>query len=332
MKRLAWLIFVCAAAWSGWWYANAMVTDRVLSGWLDDRRAEGWAADVQQLDTAGFPVQLATTLQDLHLADPTTGVAWQAPAVIITRPVFGPTDITVTLPPEHVLSSPFVSLTITSQTSTARLSVAPPPNLTLWESEIALKEFAVASSQGWTSRIGRADITTTRGEVPLSQIIRADLTDIAPGGPILQLLDPAKLLPESMQSMRIDATATFDKAWDITALENRRPQPRAIDLHTVDMQWGDIELRVAGELVVDAAGVPEGDIAVQIVNWEALLALLQSNGVLPQQINTFALRAVESLAQASGRPDTLDATLTLAGGFIRFGLIPLGPAPRLVIR
>ena len=98
------------------------------------------------------------------------------------------------------------------------------------------------------------------------------------------------------------------------------------------MQWGEIEVRIAGTLTIDANGVPEGDIAVQIVKWEALLELLQSNGVLPQQINAFALRAVESLAQASGRADTLDATLTLAGGFIRFGLIPLGPAPRLVIR
>lgn len=332
MKRLGWLVIVFAVAWGGWWTANSMVTDRVLRSWIEDRRAEGWAADVGEISTTGFPMQMATTLQDLRLADPATGLAWQTPDVTLTRPVFGPTDITVSLPPQHVLSSPFTRLTITSQASTARLSVAPTPNLTVWDSQIALANFTVASTQGWSSHIGRADITTTQGEAPLSHVIRADLAEVAPGGPILQLLDPANLLPESMQSMRIDATATFDKAWDITALENRRPQPRAIDLHTVDMQWGDIALRVAGQLVVDENGVPDGDIAVQIVNWEALLALLQSNGVLPQQINTFALRAVESLAQASGRPDTLDATLTLSGGFVRFGVIPLGPAPRLVIR
>ena len=332
MKRLGWLVLVCSVVWSGWWYANAVAIDRVLSAWLDDRRAEGWAADAQHLDTTGFPMKLATTLEGLRLADPATGVAWQAPSVTLTRPTFGPTDITVSLPPEHILSSPFVNLTISSQTSTARLSVAPTPNLTVWDSQIALEDFAIASSQGWTSRIGGAEISTTQGAEPMSHVIRATLTEVSPGGPILQLLDPANLLPDSMQSMRIDATATFDKAWDITALEDRRPQPRAIDLQTVDMRWGEIEVRVAGALTVDANGVPEGDIAVQIVKWEALLELLQSNGVMPQQINAFALRAVESLAQASGRADTLDATLTLAGGFIRFGLIPLGPAPRLVIR
>jgi len=332
MKRLGWLVLACAVAWSGWWYANAVAIDRVLSTWLDDRRAEGWAADVQNLNTAGFPMQLATTLQDLRLADPATGVAWHVPSITLTRPIFGPTDITVGLPPEHILSSPFVNLTITSQTSTARLSVAPTPNLTVWDSQVTLEDFTIASSLGWASRIGSAEISTTQGVEPLSHVIRADLTEVAPGGPILQLLDPANLLPDSMQSMQIDATATFDKAWDITALEDRRPQPRAIDLQTIDMQWGEIEVRLAGALTIDTNGVPEGDVAVQIVKWEALLELLQSNGVLPKQINAFALRAVESFAQASGRPDTLDATLTLAGGFIRFGLIPLGPAPRLVIR
>jgi hypothetical protein len=332
MKRLGWLVFGGIVVWSGWWYASATVADRVIAAWLEERRAEGWAADVSALGTRGFPLRLETTLEGLSLVDPDTGVAWQAPRVTLTRPAYAPTDITVTLPAEHRLASPLEQLTITSTASSAQLSVAPTPALTVWNSAIALEDFTITSSQGWTSAVARADITTQAGEAPFSYIIRADLAQVAPGGPILRILDPANLLPESLARLSIDATVTFDEPWDIDALQQRRPQPRAIDLRTVEMLWGEIEVRVAGDMTVDENGVPEGDIAVQIVNWQALLDLLQSNGVLPQRMNALALRAVESLAQASGRPDTLDASLTLGGGFIRFGVIPIGPAPRFVIR
>lgn len=332
MKRLGSLVFVGIVLWSGWWFAGATVANRVITGWLEDRRTEGWAADVGTLDTGGFPLRFETTLEELRLADPDTGVAWQAPRVTLTRPAYAPTDITVTLPSMHTLASPLERLTITSTTSTARLAVAPTPALTVWSSAITLEDFTITASQGWMSKVARADITTQAGDAPFSHVIRADLADVAPGGPILRILDPANLLPETLARMTIDATATFDAPWDINALQDRRPQPREMDLRNVEILWGDIEVRIAGDVTVDDEGVPEGDIAVQVVNWQALLDLLQSNGVLPQRINTLALRAVESLAAASGRPDTLDASLTLAGGFIRFGVIPIGPAPRIVIR
>ena len=43
-------------------------------------------------------------------------------------------------------------------------------------------------------------------------------------------------------------------------------------------------------------------------------------------------RALEALAGTSGSRDTLDATLTFRNGRIFYGIIPLGPAPRLILR
>ena len=40
----------------------------------------------------------------------------------------------------------------------------------------------------------------------------------------------------------------------------------------------------------------------------------------------------ELMAALEGPPNTLDAPLTFENGFISFGPIPLGPAPRIVIR
>ncbi|MEO1048886.1 MAG: DUF2125 domain-containing protein, partial [Pseudomonadota bacterium] len=81
MIRLIVILLVGALAWMIWWVAGHTAYERGLSAWIDQRRGEGWAADVGSLTTAGFPNRFDTTLTDLRLADPETGIAWRAPQV-----------------------------------------------------------------------------------------------------------------------------------------------------------------------------------------------------------------------------------------------------------
>jgi hypothetical protein len=79
-------------------------------------------------------------------------------------------------------------------------------------------------------------------------------------------------------------------------------------------------------------GVPDGRITLKITNWRDLLRVARNAGLLPEPLMPTIERAFEILAGLSGPPDTLDAPLTFANGIVSFGPVPLGPAPRLVIR
>ena len=68
---------------------------------------------------------------------------------------------------------------------------------------------------------------------------------------------------------------------------------------------------------------------MRAVEWRKLVEMAVASGVLPLEAAGPLERALELMT--SGR-DTLDATLGLRGGMVRLGVIPIAPAPRLVIR
>jgi hypothetical protein len=132
--------------------------------------------------------------------------------------------------------------------------------------------------------------------------------------------------------MKIDARLAFDAPWDRHAIEDRRPQITAIDLSRLAARWGAMELEAAGNLSVDSEGRPEGRITMRAVNWRDMLGVAASAGWIPQELLPTAERALGLLAGFSGNPDTIDAPLSFQNGFISLGPVPLGPAPRLVLR
>jgi hypothetical protein len=68
------------------------------------------------------------------------------------------------------------------------------------------------------------------------------------------------------------------------------------------------------------------------VEWRRLLEMAVGTGLIAEVIHPTLERALELMAGLNGPPDTLDAPLTFQSGFVSFGPIPLGPAPRLIIR
>ena len=129
--------------------------------------------------------------------------------------------------------------------------------------------------------------------------------------------------------MRLDATLSFDRPWNRYAIEDQRPQPTRIDLTDMSARWGTVTFRAAGEVDVTPEGYPEGEITIRAVEWRKLLEMAVSSGVLPEE----AVGPLEgALDLMSGQRDTLDAKLGLRGGMVRLGIIPIAPAPRLVIR
>ena len=330
MLRLVVIFLVGALLWMVWWAFGQGAYEQGLASWVKDRRGEGWAADYASLETRGFPNRFDTTITDVALADPETGIAWSAPFVQLLSLAYKPHQVIAVLPDEHRFSTPFQNITIQHEDARASLFLQPSTSLGLDRSRIMVTALTAKSSLGSELSLAEGRIAAERQDSPKDTYrIGAELLGLVPTQEVRRALDPGQLLPEKITRLRADAVMTFTAPWDRFAIETARPQVTRIELQDLSARWGTVDFRAAGALVVDDAGVPEGKITVRAEDWRKMLDMAEALGWLP-----LGMRAtVETgLGLMAGEGDVLDAPLTFSGGSVSLGLIPLGDAPRLVIR
>jgi len=337
MPKAVWglgLIVLLALGWTGYWQWTAASLRAELSTWLDDRRAEGWQAEARAIEIGGFPVTFRTNIEALALAYPQTGVAWSAPEFGITQPTWDRSHAQFVLPPRQTLRTTDSAFVIQNDRFTVDLSL---------DREAA--DYAV------TSAVLRADTVTVETTTEIETGVLVSVADVtatieavgeaeydivlAAGGvvfpgPALELSNTD--LPQALETARLDLRATFDRPWDIQALEARRPQPTALDLRVFDVSWGPMAIRMAGQVSLDTAGIPTGSVAIQAQNWRDMLALVAQTGrVSPTVVQTLR-EGLQFLSRLSGGPESLDINLRLASGQVFIGFVPLGPAPAIRLR
>ena len=333
MKRLLAAGLGAVVLASGAWFGWAAVTERAVTGWLDARAAEGWVVTRQDVAVAGFPTEFVTLFTDLTLADPATGLAWSAPTFTLRQAVFDPGRIEAIWPETHTIASPYERLTITAGELASALDLRPGANLALQASETRMRDLTIDSTLGWQSHLaeGVVEMRLQPGETP-SYAIGFRATELTPPEEIADLIDPAGVLPEAIPVVLSEAVVTFDRAWDLSALEVARPQPTRIDLSEARAEWGDLMLRLSGGLDVDAEGRPTGEIAIRAQNWPAMLDMAERAGLLRGEWRSSVERGLGFLAGLSGRREDLDVTLRFEAGFMFLGPLPIGEGPRLRLR
>jgi hypothetical protein len=333
MRRLLVILAVLAALFTAYWFTVARSVESGLNAWFAARATEGWVAEATTVHTSGFPARFETVLNDVTLADPGTGVAWTAPRFAFEAAAFRPNRITARWPDTQTLASPWERVDVTSERFDASIAFVPGTRLEVRAVEANLSGVTLTSSLGWETQFRVGALSATSPEAGSgAYAIRFEASDIVLPPALRMVLDPAQLLPEVVEGMVVTADMTFDAPWDRFAVERARPQVTSLDLSDLTAQWGGIQMRAAGAVTVDAEGVPEGRITVKITNWRDLLAVAGNAGLIPAPLIPTVERAFEILAGLSGARDTLDAPLTFANGIVSFGPLPLGPAPRIVIR
>jgi hypothetical protein len=333
MVRFIVVVLSVALIWMLWWAFGSTALERSLTTWIDARRAEGWTADVANIEVRGFPNRFDTTLTEVRLADPETGVAWTAPFLQVLALAYKPHQVIAVLPDEHRLFTPLQNITITNEQARGSIFFEPSPSLPLDRSTIVLDGLSVVSSLGWDMALEQGRFATEA--VPAranAHRIGAEITGLRPSAETRMLLDPGGALPERIDRLRVDAALGFTGPWDRSAIEVARPQITEIDLGDLSAVWGTVTIRAAGQLSVDDTGIPTGEITVKAVEWRRLLGMAVNVGIVAEPLAPSIERGLEVLAALSGPLDTIDATFTFARGQVSLGPIPLGPAPRLNIR
>ena len=335
MRFLLGLIVIAAALWSGYWFVASSSVKGGFESWFAELQAEGWGAEYADLSVQGFPNRIDTTFTDLALADPGTGLAWDAPMFQINALSYRPNHVIAVWPEDQRIATPCDTFALGSTDMRASLVLGPDSDLTLARLILTANGVAIAPADGsGTTRVSALRLAAERGPANDAPSYRLGLSadGVAPALPLRISVDPTGALPDTLDALNADLTVTFDRPWDRHAIEEARPQPRRIKLRLAEARWGPLELQAAGDLQVDARGQPTGSITVKARNWRDILDLTVNSGALPPGFTKTLKDGVSLISQMAGNPRTLDIPLDFRRGQVFLGPVPLGPAPVVHLR
>lgn len=329
MVRTVVAVLVLALAWMLWWAVGHTAYRKGLEAWIAERRAGGWTADVGDLATRGFPNRFDTTLTDVVLGDPATGIGWSAPFVQILSLAYKPHQAILLLPPEHELTLPGSRVAIAQARAESSVFLDPTPALALDRARVVIRDLTAVSSEGWDLALGEARFAAEyRPATGASYRIGAEILGMQLPAPARNTVDPAGRLPGTVDRMALDADVDFSAPWDRAALVAPPPRIVRIALTNAAIRWGDLELRAEGTIAIDASGLPEGRVTLQSSEWQTLLAMAEDVGLADGVAGAKGSEALDLLGSAALG---IGVPLVFANGEIRLGPVLIGPAPRLAL-
>lgn len=333
MRKLLVIVLVAATAWGAYWVFGATASQKATEGWLADRRTEGWQVEYSDLTVRGFPNRFDTTITDLELTDPDTGLSWSAPFFQFFALSYQPNHLIAAWPNTQSFATPFQRITVETDTMTASLKVKPNAQLELESATLVVENARLSSTAGWQAGANmlKAAMRETVGRAQTYDIgVQADA--VTPGDVLRDLLDAGGSLPDLIEGLRLDVETSFARPLDIRVIEQDRPDITALNIKEARGTWGELQLRAKGALEVDAQGQPTGEVAVNARNWREMLALAVSAGAIPAEAASAAELGLGFLASLSGAENSLDAPLSFKDGRTYLGPIPIGEAPRINLR
>ncbi|MEM9432485.1 MAG: DUF2125 domain-containing protein [Pseudomonadota bacterium] len=333
MRRLIFIVVLAAAAWSGYWIYGARAQTSAVETWLEERRAEGWQVEYSALDLQGYPNRFDMTMRDVELTDPETGVSWIAPFFQILALSYQPNHLIAVWPDQQTLATPEQKIDLVAEKMTASLVVKPGEDLELDRANLVVENASLTSTEGWTTRFKAltAGIRGTEGrENTYDLALSAD--GLVPGEAWQGMIDRSGALPDALEAVLIDIVLGFDAPLDIRTIEEARPALTAIEIKQAKAGWGELSLRAAGKVNVDATGKPDGAIDLNARNWRDMLALAVDAGAVSSDVARGAELGLGLLSNLSGSSDSLDAPLSFKDGLSFLGPIPIGKAPDLSLR
>lgn len=333
MMRLLKYVGLLVVLWGLYWAIAGFGLQRGIARWFETQAAQGWQADYADLTLDGFPTRHVTTLTSPALADPQTGAAWRADWLRLENPAIWPGQMQIFFPETVQRFSYFdQNVTLQADAMLADLHIWPGSALEMGQMVLTSDDWIVNGADGPVMSADSLTLSMVQDDPPETYVVTVEAKDFAPGDGLRRATASDYRLPRSFETLQMDMSVRFDRPWDRAALEDRRPQPRQIDLRLAEMHWGALHLKAAGSVSVDANGVPTGDVSIKAENWRDMLTMAASAGVIPQSAVSPAERVLGVLAGMGGHPNTLDVKLGLKDGYVSFGPLPLGPAPRLILR
>ena len=324
MRRLiaiAAILVILAGAWTAGWFWLASWVDGNFDAALAEVRERGIAVECADRTTVGFPFAMRVQCSRAALTDPQSGVAAEVPGASGGASVLSPTRA------ELRLESP------------ARVAGAP----LLQPAELRWEEAAINVGIGMSGpRALSFDTSGFTTEIALADLPKLQVSVAEGAGSAAVSRNGGTALAATFSGLAVVADGValppFDGQFEGTvsvspralAGGDFRPPISAEGIHA-SLSSGDARIDLSGSLTIDAEGVLDGEVRLQIAGTEALPTLIEA---LPERYRKHANAAAGGLI-AFGRPTTLDGrpaselTVTITRGEAEVGPVEV-TLPRLL--
>ena len=325
MRRLFFAVVLAGLAYCAYWFIGVRTVNTTATQTVTDLRDAGWQIAYDSLRTRGFPSRFDTTVEGLVVTAPGNPVTWRVPFVQALALSYQPDRVIVVAPPALTAESSDVTVTFANTGLRMSAQMRGDTALGLDHATAEAQTLSLATPD-LVLRTGPALAAIRLAETPLAYDIYAKVSGITLPEPLWQAAFPAGALPQSLDTVELNAVARFD-VWP--GAEDTPPLVTLaeVTLDDTSLRWGDLALTLSGALAPDAAGFAAGTITVEATNWQPLIDGLAAAGMIAPGIAA-TVQNMGQMMQAGG--ETLSLPLTFANGRVAMGFVPLGDAPRLI--
>lgn len=327
MRRLTYLVLALAAIYSAYWFIGSHAVASGIEAQIAKMQDDGWKIETSDLSTTGYPSRFDTTATDLALTNPDGSIVWMTPFVQALSLSYKPNAVILALPEHQEITLDGQPFQIASDRLRASASVAANPSLDLAQFTAEVGQMSVDADAGTLFSISNGVMALRpSGPAPDTYDVYVDLDDLTLPVNLRKLLDPNGALPASLTQVTFDGNVTLDRPLDRHALDaNGLPLVDGFKLNGMTLTWGTVELRSDGELTIDSAGTPTGQITLNAHNWQQMLVMAVKVGA----IDAGLVDTIQNVANLmAGGSNDLSLPISFQNGMMSAGPLPLGPAPR----
>ena len=325
IRGLTIAVGVLAAGYGGYWFVAANAAGKGAVALVERLRAEGLTVAYSDLATRGFPSRIYTTVTDLAVSDPDSGIGWQAPWFQVFALSYRPNQIIAAWPESQEVTLPGEMLTIRSEGMRASAHVGLSTDLPLAQATVEATPLSVsAATAGWTA--GAAHVIAAFRKVDAGTAdydLFAEFDSLTLPAPVVLVIDPEGSLPPAVDIARLDATVTFDQPIDASG---GQPVLQSVTIREARITWGGMAVAVTGSLATGESGRAEGELVAEFTDWSGLVDLAVAAGALSAEQEPMWRNAMSAAANGD---ENLSAPLHLRNGLVFLGPVPIGVAPVL---
>ena len=319
------LLLVCASLAGTWLWARHAL-EQGVARWRAEQIERGYTVDYRGPSFSGFPFILSVSFEAARVTTP-QGLTWQGPPVQGEAKLWDPFTIDLAFPGLHRLSLADGGETrqadISAESATGRVVLqsdgrVESASIDLGALQLRGDEIEPVALQRLTARLGPLRPGDGDSLEQLDLVAEAIGVQLPPGR--------GELLGDEVARLSFDSTLIggIPPGKPETALPAWRDRGGSWRFHRLAALWGPLDLQADGELQLDQALRPAGELDSRLKGAGAIIDRLSATG----KIKPDAALAARLVVAALGRPDSVTGESVLAVPIsLRQGMLYLGPIP-----
>lgn len=329
------VLALAVLAYTAAWFYGANRFEQAIGDWKAEAEANGLAIiTYDEIQIAGFPLELGAVLHDLQIGVETEGITVEAAPIRLRTTLWNPNRIGYDFAGNHV-----VTLTATSRSQTSRSTI----DVENGEGEVVFdsgrrKDRVVAInirsvSEDGILTIARLEATTFVDPKPADSTSDSFQAVYALSG--VELADPlgVKLFEPPIEKLRLDfaVTGPFLSILKDGTAEDWANAGGTLALRDLAVEWNGFAITASGKLGFDPELRPTGSATIVSASFGESLQSLEETGVIAPDLAFWIHQFAEPFVVPSGDGSRSDLVvpITAADGILSIGGEPMTPIPSL---